>query len=69
MSGPLPDITVQSVISTSGRNLTIENISRDSAFSFTILVSNTVGVVSTKNRTFCESHLATLKIALAGLRC
>ncbi len=56
MRGPLPDMTVHSISSLS-ENFIIENISRDSAFSFTILVSNTIGVVSTKSKTFCECTL------------
>ena len=54
MKGPLPDMTVQSFVSVSGESFTVENISTDSAFSFIILVSNIVGVVSTERRTFCE---------------
>ena len=48
------NMTVQSFFSISGENFIVENISTDSAFSFTILVSNIVGVVSTKRRVFCE---------------
>jgi hypothetical protein len=62
MRGPLPDMTVQSIILTLGENFMVENIFKDSYFSFTILVSNTVGVVSTKSRTFCKYTSFTLKI-------
>ena len=50
------NMTVQSLnfVSISDENFTVENISTDSAFSFIILISNTVGVVSTKRRAFCE---------------
>ena len=62
-------MTVQSIVSTSGENFTVENISKDSAFSFTILVSNTIGVVLTERRVFCEYiffilQLSSVKIVL-----
>ena len=59
LRGPLPDMTVKSlpVVPTLGEHFTVENISNDSAFSFTILVSNIVGGVSTKSRAFCEQSL------------
>ena len=56
------NMTVQSFVSISGENFTVDNISTNSAFSFTILVSNTIGVVSTKRRAFCEYFYLTSKI-------
>ena len=52
------NMTVQSFVSISGENFIVENISTDSAFSFIILISNIVGVVSTKRRVFCEYNIS-----------
>lgn len=53
IGGPLPETTMQSYI---GENLTAMNstILENAEYNFTIVVSNSIGNVSTKSRTFCK---------------
>lgn len=44
----------QSFSATNLENIVIENLIVDTEYSFTLLIANTVGVVSSKSRQFCE---------------